>query len=645
MKTINKYITLLIVGIGLFSCSDYLDVVPDNTPTISSVYDNRYTAEQALATCYNCMPRMGAYNENPAWMGALEMAFPLRNQTEPAMQMALGNVSPSSPGVNYWSGPGGWQYSMYFGIRECNTFLENIEGVPDLRRSEKDRMIAEVKLLKAIQHFTLILYYGPMCPQKTAVPVNEGTEKIRVYREKIDVCFEYVLELIDEVIASKALPARISNQTTELGRLTDAAAYALKARVWMFFASPLFNGNTDYQDFLDHNGEPFFNQTYDPSRWEKALAACDEAIKICEANGSRLYQKRDYNAEGLVITDSTLMVNILRSSVTERWNPELIWSNTAFPINSSSGLQEESLPRMTSETTTGNTGRFGVPLATVDLFYSKRGVPIEEDPLYDYTGRHSSKVGDEAHRYFIQEGEATAAMNFDREFRFYSTLGFDRGKWFGNHSDNPKSDISAFFLKGRYGEYSSITPNESDGKYNSTGYWPKKIVSLNSIYRNKSTEYTIYTYPYPDFRLAELYLFYAEALNEVQDAPNADVYKYVDMIRERAGLAGVVESWSKYSTRPDKPTTKAGMREIIRRERRIEFACEAKYYWDARRWKSAPQDLNRLIQGWNVQENTVEGYYTPITIYYQRFVRTNYFFPIPEGDILSNPNLIQNPGY
>ena len=60
---------------------------------------------------------------------------------------------------------------------------------------------------------------------------------------------------------------------------------------------------------------------------------------------------------------------------------------------------------------------------------------------------------------------------------------------------------------------------------------------------------------------------YAEALNESQESPTQDVYDYVDLVRERAGLKGVKESWSKYSKSPDKPNTKNGMREIIRMER------------------------------------------------------------------------------
>lgn len=97
-----------------------------------------------------------------------------------------------------------------------------------------------------------------------------------------------------------------------------------------------------------------------------------------------------------------------------------------------------------------------VPLSTVERFYSKNGVPVEEDKTYDYTNRYALRTGDEEHRYYIQKGEQTAALNFDREPRFYSTLGFDRGKWYGNSYKNlPDDDAECLYPKNRFGEYSS----------------------------------------------------------------------------------------------------------------------------------------------------------------------------------------------
>lgn len=628
---------MMAVTVLATSC-DYLDVVPDNIATLDNAFSDRYTAEKYLATCYWGMPKSAGWNENPAIFGALEMVFN-KEDASSGLKYGLGLDSPTSALINYWSGTGTMIRTLYGGIRECNTFLANIGNVNDLEQYEKNRMIAEVTMIKAWMHFYLLTYYGPVCPLKENTEINESTQGIRVYREKADDTFAYVLGLLDEVIKSEALPTVIENRTTELGRFTQPAAYMLKAKVLIYWASPLFNGNTDYNSFVDHNGEPFFNQTYDATRWEKAAAACREAIDLCTQCGIRLFQTGDY-VTSKSMSDSTRIVNMLRSSVSGRWNVEIVWGNSSYPVNS--GLQSPCFPRLEQGTSSSTSGRMSVSLATVEKFYSKNGVPIDEDPDYDYTNRYSLRTGDDAHRFFIQKGEQTAALNYDREPRYYSTLGFDRGKWYGNsYKNEPDNDADCLYPKNRFGEYSSVF---NPGDYNATGYWPKKLVSVNSTFRDANSV-TYEDYPFPDMRFADLLLFYAEALNEMKEAPDAQVYEYIDMVRERAGLKGVVESWREHSINPDKPSTRAGMREIIQQERSIEFACEGVYYWDSHRWKTAQREQNRLIQGWDVSKTDVNDYYTVTTIYTQSFTYRDYFAPIPESDLTKNPQLVQNPGW
>lgn len=638
MKSIYQYIICISMALSANSCS-YLDVVPDNVATLENAFSDRYTAEKYLATCYWGMPKSAGWNENPAIFGAMEMVFNKEHRTDGGMKFGLGQDSPTSALINYWGGTGDYIRSLYAGIRECNTFMTGVEGVKDLNQYEKNRMIAEVKLIKAYMHFYLLTFYGPICPLKVNTEVNESTQGVRVYREKVDDCFAYILELLDEVIDSKALPSIIENRTTELGRFTRPAAYMLKAKVLLYWASPLFNGNTDYNSFRNHEGEPFFNQTYDGSRWIAAAEACKKAVEECDAAGIRLYQQSDYIMPK-TLSKQTLQINTLRSAVSERWNCELVWGNSSYPINS--GLQSPCFPRLEQGTGSSTSGTMSVPFSTVDLFYSKNGVPIEEDKEFDYARRFDIRTGDDAHKYYIQKGEQTAAMNFDREVRFYSTLGFDRGKWYGNsYKNSPDDDAECLYPKNRFGEYSSVF---NPGDYNATGYWPKKLVCINSTFRDaNSVSYE--DYPFPDMRFADLLLMCAEALNESKETPDAEVYKYIDLVRERAGLDGVVRSWQKYSNQPNKPTTKNGMREIIQRERKIELACEGSYYWDSHRWKTAVKEQNRPIQGWNVNAKEAVDYYTPVTLYTQTFTYKNYFAPIPEKDLTNNPQLVQNPGW
>ena len=365
MKSIYKYSGYIFIAIFLLSC-DYLDVVPDNVATIDHAFADRYTTEKYLATCYWGMPKSAGWNENPGIFGALEMVFNKEHRTSGGMRFGLGEDNPTSALINYWGGTGDMIRSLYAGIRECNTFLENVDKVQDLNKYEKERMKAEVKMIKAYMHFYLTTFYGPICPLRESIPIDESTQGVRVYREKIDDCFGYVLELLDEVISSEALPLVIENRTTELGRFTKPAAYMLKAKVLVYWASPLFNGNTDYNSFLDHNGEPFFNQIYDATRWEKAAEACKEAIDVCTAAGIRLYQTSDFVATKPQ-SDTTLLVNTLRSAISERWNKELVWGNSSYPVDW--GLQSPCLPRLEQATSSSASGTMSVPFSTVEIFY------------------------------------------------------------------------------------------------------------------------------------------------------------------------------------------------------------------------------------------------------------------------------------
>ncbi|HYH55457.1 MAG TPA: RagB/SusD family nutrient uptake outer membrane protein, partial [Anseongella sp.] len=157
--------------------------------------------------------------------------------------------------------------------------------------------------------------------------------------------------------------------------------------------------------------------------------------------------------------------------------------------------------------------------------------------------------------------------------------------------------------------------------------------------------YSLETYPWPVMRLADLYLLYAEALNEA-GGPGAEVYKWLNLVRERAGLQSVEDSWTLYSNNPAKYTTQDGLREIIHRERLIEMAFEGHRYWDLRRWKKADGEFNGPVYGWDVEQEESATYYRRKVLFNQAFQSPrDYFWPISENNIVVNRNLVQNPGW
>jgi hypothetical protein len=278
-----------------------------------------------------------------------------------------------------------------------------------------------------------------------------------------------------------------------------------------------------------------------------------------------------------------------------------------------------------------------------DLFYTNRGVPIEEDTGFDYANRFDPVPAPDNQKYYIKPGYETARLNIDRETRFYANLAFDGAVWYGNGrykdvGQGLESEQPWIFQtkKGQpQGKQSSL-------RYSLSGYWVRRTSHFESVSTSSSSNVIVRS-TFPVIRLADLYLLYAEALNESSAAPTEEVYYYIDLVRERAGLKGVVESWQNASRYPNKPKTKEGMREIIQQERMIELAFEGKRYWDIRRWKTAYTWLNKPIQGLNIEGETAQEFNTVVTLEIPQFTTKEYLAPIRQYNLRVNTNLIQNP--
>jgi hypothetical protein len=167
---------------------------------------------------------------------------------------------------------------------------------------------------------------------------------------------------------------------------------------------------------------------------------------------------------------------------------------------------------------------------------------------------------------------------------------------------------------------------------------------------NNAGSTTTADYLWPLMRLTDLYLLYAEAINEAEgpSGPNsADLFRYIDDVRAKNGLEGVKESYARYAvgTVADKYATQSGMRDIIRRERLIELSLEGHRFWDIRRWKIAPAEYAKKIAGFTVNSTNVRDYYTPLTFMEQNFAIRDYFWPVRTSFIEQNPNIVQNIGW
>jgi hypothetical protein len=621
------------IFITFFSCN-YLDIVPDDIPTLEHAFHDRPRAQRYLHTCYSYLPAFGtAYD--PGLVTDEIWSNPERSYNFPNMGCDIlyynGNNT-TSPILDFWNGLNGGS-PLWQGIRDCNTFLENFGQVIDLNEHEKARWVAEVKFLKAFYHFYLLQLYGPIPIVKENMPVSSSTKEVAVYREPVDEVFDYIIELLDEAIPD--LPLEIYNKVSELGRITKPIALSVKAKILVTAASPLFNGNTDYATLIDKRGKQMFNQTYDPEKWKRAVDACKMAIDACHEAGHQLYK---FSAP-LLISDSTKYVLQVSQIITDKWNAEHIWgwtSNSRW-YRSLENEQFTIPPLHPNHRVFTGGGTWAPTMKIVEMFYSENGVPIDEDLTYDYGDRYGlTTVPDQAF-YFMQPQFITAKLHLNREPRFYGSIGVDGGWWFGL---GRLDDKNQWPIRAKVGE---ISGKMGVARFSPTSFYIKKQHNFESAYNG--TNYVDKKWNWPIFRLADLYLLYAEALNEANNSPPEEIYDYLDPIRKRAGLDGVRESWSNYSKLPDKFTTQSGMREIIHRERAIELAFEMHRFWDLRRWKKALESFGQPIQGWNVNKETSEEFYQVITIRNVDYHLKDVLWPIRQYDLSVNTNLFQNPGW
>lgn len=610
------------------SCSKFLDIVPDNIATLDQAFQLRATAKKYLFTCYSYLPQLGNVDRNYGFLGSREIATPYPGSQSGVpnsiMELCYDYQNVVDPIANYWSGTNGG-VPMYVAIRTCNIFLDNIQRVPDIQEFERKRWIAEVKVLKAYYHFLLLRMYGPVPIIRENLPVYANVDDVRVKRQPVDEVAAYIATLIDE--AKEDLPLMIGNQREEMGRITRPIALAIKAYTLVLNASPLFNGNKDYADLKNKDGKPLMSLSADQTKWATAATACQEAIQLAHEAGFKLHyfvKPFDLNAIG----DTTKKCMDIRGAVTEEWNPEVIW---AFTHSSTGNLQRQCAPR--NDVYSYTISLWAANMKACEIFYTRNGVPIDEDPSWDYANRYTTlKTVPEGQRAILKPNYTTSSFNLDRELRFYADLAFDG---------------SSYFIKQRSGEenllyistmWGSSSAN-SLSRTSFTGYWPKKLVSWKTS--GDGGSYTADAYAWPAIRLGALYLMCAEALNEAE-GPSEKAYQYIDLVRQRAGLSGVVESWSRFSRNAAKPSSKEGLRNIIQQETMIELIFEGENYWNMRRWKRLDL-MNRPVTGWDMLQNTPAAFYRARTLYTPHNTYRDFLAPIRESDLNVNPNLVQNP--
>lgn len=597
MKKIIFVSLLFLMFAATNSCKkNFLDKTPDEDMTIDSVFASRQYAERFLTSAYFNLPEEISFNDwwgrNPFVGASDEMEITWTYPFSHQMTSGAWNASNIARDI--------YHFNME-GLRKVNIFIENIDKTPFNEKPEQKEIFkGEATFLRAFFHFLLLRTLGPIPIADHSYKPDEDFSKIR--RASFDESVAFIVKDCDA--AASKLPMKVQTPSVDLGRATKAAALALKARVLLYAASPLFNGNPDYANLKDQDGKNLFAPNYDAQKWQIAAAAAKDCIDQVEAAGYHLY----YSAT------KDPMRNYYELFI-KRWNDEIL-----FARNQGVWDHQE---RCTSPNGMGGWSGYCPTQEQVDAYQMADG----STPITGYNSDGTPIIN--AASGYQETGYATIAgkyypdkirnMYANREPRFYASINFSGQNWRGRRIE--------FWNTGLDGRA------KGGPDYTATGYLMKKFSDEDvDIVQGR---FTMKTWNY--FRLGELYLNYAEALNESQ-GPIADVYKYVNAIRTRAGMPSLPSGLGKDA-----------MREKIHHERRIELAFETHRYFDEHRWKIAQVNDNKNFYTMNIGAGTSlqdDAFYKRI-FFKKRVFETpkHYLWPIPQTEIDKTPTLTQNPGW
>lgn len=637
MKT-KSYIKIMLATIlaGTLSACDFLDVVPTGNATEADIYKTQTQAERMVVGCYSEIPDfMQPQKGFPGLMGSDEMVVGHRGTTRWFHYKSLINGDESSSNTYFalWSNTAdnypvdAQKKDIWGAIRKCYNVLNNLDKVPDITKENINLWKGEALFLIGYYHQILLEFYGPIFLAKEEYSQNVENNQMRV---PYDECVSFIAEKYDE--AAKLLPAVRTNG--EKNRATSATALGFKARLLLYAASPLVNGNTEfYANFKNPDGKPLMNLTYDREKWKKAMDAAEDAIKLCEANGYKLYGGS---------TDNMLQggTNYHEAFVGPKTGSFNNWDEILFGIANQPEIEyciKNFAPRVgyNKYSRDGFRGYVFPTWSCVTRYFTLKGLPWEDDP-----DTKNLKPTDIVQSPFFPK-EQTSAYHAFREPRFYASIGFDRGPFEVNNG--------VMMLKCRRGE-----PQQEDGikgnEYQSdNGYFCQKWVSTKDTYNPRNKQFTFNKWVFPYLRLAELYLNYVEADMEYNHKLSAKSLEYLNKVRTRSGLPTFQKSWS-YAG--GIPTDIAKLRQVIRDERSNELAMEGRRFHDIRRWKILEKVLRPKEKSWNTAGRTAKEYYRLTEMNDGDYVDRStieapkcYWLAIPIDQIQIDPNLVQNPGY
>ena len=673
------YILLVaIFAISSTSCSDYLDsdYIFEDRETIDKVFTDYKKTEQWLAQAYTYL--LGqccdvASKRNTPFVFDDCMYYGDDDVTVDATKGGALSYNKFREGAydentfqDTWN-------RCYNGIRQASIFIQYADMSIEHSAEEIIDLKAQARFVRAYYYWLLLRKYGPipLVPDE-GFDYNQSYEDLELPRNTYDECVDYIAK--EMVLAAQGLP--LKRDQLSITRPTRGAALATRALAMLYAASPLMNGNDDAyaQQMTNRDGKRLLNPVYDNSKWAKAAAACKDVMGL----GVYHIYTADFRSTHSIAFPATIAPpihpeysykkfpegwqnidpfesyrSLFNGQVTAMDNPELIF--TRGKNISGERIKDMVIHQLPTVAKGWNT--HGATMKQVDAYYMSDGT--------DCPGMNSEYAGTPAYQGRIDTrpratGYTTnntdhkplpngvSLQYAEREPRFYASIAYNGMYWhLGNEPEVQNQDQQVFYYRG-----------DGNGYANSmfwlrTGIGVAKYVHPDDTYYNSDAA-KVKDKDEPAIRYADILLMYAEASLEAGDKPTA--IEYLDMVRTRGDNMPSIND-----TYPQ-GITENQLREIIRRDRRIELAFEDKRWWDILRWKICDGEngvMNKPIGGMKIEDTNGDGVweYNYHEVGKRTFLPRMYYQPIPQYVIDKNPVIReqnggedgwvngQNPGY
>ena len=476
-----------------------------------------------------------------------------------------GGWSPANPYSRTWS-------KCYTAIADVCMYLENIDKADisewkynpnyDKWVQQMELFPYELRFLRAYFYFELLRAYGDVPLVTTTLTNGQANNVTRTPAEEI---VRFIVDELDAVVPY--LPVSyLTEVNQEVGRATRMAAYALKARTLLYYASPLFSdpATTSATEIAD--------------RWDKAAKACKYILDNADIWGLKLS------------TYATLWGH------DAFFNPEIIFG---IGRGDSNTFEKANYPIGVENASSGN--------CPTQSFVDQ----------YEYVA--TGKTFGETYPGNINLASVDPYEGLDPRFALSVVKNGDEWPTNGAQKKTIEVFVGGFNAAPKYG----ATP---------TGYYLKKYVDGSCVTTADNQTYRRHTWII--FRLAEVYLNYAEAVFNATGSANDATYGLtandaINVLRNRADI-----QMPKF--------TEDGAAWVARyeRERLVELAFENHRFWDVRRWKKGA-DYFKSIQVASIS-SSLQLTRSTVT---RKWDDKYYFYPIPQSEIKKNPKLVQNPGW